>query len=50
MNRIVVVQECDPSTSFPIKSGRTQLPISEENDERSVATGDDSSNAVGNIK
>jgi len=38
LNSIVVVQECDPSTGFPIKSGRMQLPISKENDERSVAT------------
>ena len=34
----------------PIKSARTQLLISEQNPERSVARDDDSSNAVGNIK
>ena len=32
------VQECDPSRSFPIKSGRTLLLISEENDKRSDAS------------
>jgi len=43
LNRIDAVQECDPSTSFPINIGRSKLLNNEEKDERSVATGGDSS-------
>jgi len=34
----------DPLTGFPIKIGTTHLLSEEQNDERSVATGDHSSN------
>jgi hypothetical protein len=48
LSNVLDVQECDPSTS----SGQaaTQLMMSEQNPERSVARDDDSSTKAGNIK
>jgi hypothetical protein len=38
VNRESTAQECDPSPSFPMNIGTTQLLSGDENDEWSVAT------------